>query len=93
MLLLISKKYDIILDMAATLRLYRLGKKGYATYKIVAVNKRYKSNGDYIESIGTYNPNTDPADIKIDFKKLEYWRQKGAIISEGLSKLLKSVKK
>lgn len=79
--------------MAVTLRLYRIGKKGYPTYKIVAVNKRYKSNGDYIEAVGTYNPNIDPADIKINKERFSYWEQKGAIISEGLQKLLKQKSK
>ena len=75
--------------MAVTLRLYKVGKKGHPTFKIVAVNRRYKSNGKYIESIGTYNPHTDPAEIKIEKDRLEFWKDKGAIISEGLGKLLK----
>lgn len=78
--------------MAVTLRLYRIGKKGHPTYKIVAVNRRYKSNGSYIESIGTYNPHLKPADIKINKERMDYWSSRGAIISEGLRKLLKSKK-
>lgn len=74
--------------MAVTLRLYRTGKKGYATYKIVAVNRRYKSNGKYIEAVGFYNPHND-ADLKIKKERLDYWVSRGAIVSEGLRKLLK----
>jgi small subunit ribosomal protein S16 len=79
--------------MAVTLRLYRVGKKGHPTYKIVAVNRRYKSNGKYLESVGTYNPHTDPGELNIVKDRLEYWKSKGAIISEGLGKLLKGNKK
>ncbi len=78
--------------MAVTLRLYRVGKKGHPTYKIVAVNKRYKSNGKYIEAVGTYNPHTDPGELKLVKERVEYWKSKGAIISEGLGKLLKGKK-
>lgn len=79
--------------MAVTLRLYKLGKKGYPTYKIVAVNRRYKADGKYIESIGTYDPHSEPSDFKIDEARLKYWTTTGAIISDGLSKLLKNRKK
>lgn len=78
--------------MAVTLRLYRIGKKGHPTYKIVAVNRRYKSNGKYLESVGTYNPHAEPSEFKVDKTRLEYWMNKGAIISEGLGKLLKGKK-
>lgn len=75
--------------MAVTLRLYRTGKRGHATYKIVAVNRRYKSNGKYIESVGHYNPHDDKEGVKIQKERLDYWTSRGAIISEGLRKLLK----
>ncbi len=74
--------------MAVTLRLYRTGKKGHASYKIVAVNRRYKANGSYIESVGFYNPHNDK-DLKIKKDRIDYWISRGAIISEGLRKLLK----
>ena len=78
--------------MAVTLRLYKLGKKGYPTFKIVAVERRYKADGKYIESIGTYDPHSEPSDLKIDEARLKYWTGIGAIISDGLSKLLKNRK-
>jgi len=79
--------------MALTLRLYRVGKKGHPTYKLVAVNRRHKSNGDYIESIGTYDPHAKSDNLKMIKDRYEYWVSRGAIISEGLRKLLKSFKK
>lgn len=75
--------------MAATIRLMRFGKKGYPTYRIVVLDKRKKAVGSYLEKIGTYNPMTDTDQIKIDDALLDAWVKKGAIISEGMRKLLK----
>lgn len=74
--------------MPATLRLMRIGRKGRPFYRIIAVDKRKKRNGKYIENIGTYNPLMNPAEIKLDQARLDYWKDKGAVISEGLHKLL-----
>ncbi|KKP68394.1 MAG: 30S ribosomal protein S16 [Candidatus Roizmanbacteria bacterium GW2011_GWA2_35_19] len=76
--------------MATTLRLFKIGKKGYHTFKIVAVDRRYKADGDYIEALGAYNPNVDPVAFELKKERFEYWTNKGAIISEGLGKLLKN---
>lgn len=75
--------------MAATLRLMRIGRKGLPFYRIIVVDKRKKRDGKYIENLGTYNPLMNPAEIKINQERLEYWKEKGAQISEGLQKLLK----
>lgn len=78
--------------MAVALRLMRLGKKHRPFYRIIAIDKRKKRNSRYIESVGVYNPLSEPNHIEIDWVRFDDWRQKGAIISEGLVKLLKSVK-
>lgn len=78
--------------MAVALRLMRIGKRGVPFYRIVAIDKRKKRNGRYIEKIGLYNPLTEPATIEINQKQLDLWTQRGAQISEGLAKLLKSRK-
>jgi small subunit ribosomal protein S16 len=64
--------------MATKLRLQRHGKKGRAFYHIVAVDGRAKRDGKYLERLGTYNPNTNPATIDIDFDKTLNWVKKGA---------------
>jgi len=74
--------------MAVALRLFRLGKKGKPVYRIVAIDKRKKRNGSYIESVGFYDPMISPLSLKIDKKRFEYWKSKGAVISEGLQKLM-----
>lgn len=78
--------------MATTLRLMRFGKKGFPYYRIVAIDKRKKRDGAYIERIGSYDPMTQPAKVEIKKERYDYWKSVGAEISEGLSKLLKKPK-
>lgn len=78
--------------MAVAIKLYRIGKKGEPSYRIVVSNKKYKANGKYIEEIGFYNPLKEPAIFKLKKDRYQYWLSKGAIISEGVEKLLKNKK-
>lgn len=79
--------------MAVTIRLMRFGKRHYPTYRIVALDKRRKRDGSYIEKIGTYNPMLTPALIEINEERMGYWTKNGALISEGMRKLLKKSQK
>lgn len=72
------------------LKLTRTGKKNYATYKIVVNEKRSKRDGQYLDLIGTYNPNTHPHTIKIDLKKVNYWLAHGAKPTATVSRLIKT---
>ena len=64
--------------MAVKIRLARHGKKGYAFYHIVAADSRAPRDGKFIEKLGTYNPNTNPATINLNFDRALDWLQKGA---------------
>ena len=64
--------------MAVKIRLARHGKKGFAFYHIVAADSRAPRDGKFIEKLGTYNPNTNPATIDLNFEKALGWLQKGA---------------
>ncbi len=64
--------------MSVKIRLARHGKKGYAFYHIVAADSRAPRDGKFIEKLGTYNPNTNPATIELDFNRALDWLQKGA---------------
>ncbi len=64
--------------MAVKIRLARHGKKGYAFYHIVAADSRAPRDGRFIEKLGTYNPNTNPATIDLNFERALDWLQKGA---------------
>ncbi|MDD4820851.1 MAG: 30S ribosomal protein S16 [Flavobacteriales bacterium] len=60
------------------IRLQRHGKKSAAFYKIVVANSVDKRNGRFIENIGTYNPNTNPATIVLNLDSAVNWLEKGA---------------
>lgn len=68
----------------------RFGKKGYPTYRIVALDKRSKRDGAYIEKVGLYNPMSKTATLTIDEERLSYWLKIGAVVSEGMKKILSS---
>ena len=73
--LLITKNFKA---MAVKIRLARHGKKGYPFYHIVAADSRAPRDGKYIEKLGTYNPNTNPATINLNFEEALGWLLKGA---------------
>lgn len=64
--------------MATKIRLQRHGRKGYAFYQIVVADSRAPRDGRFIERIGSYNPNTNPATIDLNFERALYWLQVGA---------------
>ena len=64
--------------MPAKIRLARHGKKGNAYFHIVVADGRAPRNGRFIEQIGSYNPNANPAVIEINFEKALTWLKNGA---------------
>ena len=64
--------------MSVKIRLQRHGKKGKPFYWIVAADARAKRDGRYLEKIGTYNPNVNPAEINLDVDSAVKWLQNGA---------------
>ena len=64
--------------MSVKIRLQRHGKKGKPFYWIVAADSRSKRDGKYLEKLGVYNPNTNPATIDIDIDGSVKWLQNGA---------------
>jgi len=67
-----------IKKMPAKIRLQRHGRKGYAYYHIVIADSRAPRDGKFIERIGSYNPNTNPATIDLKFERALYWLTTGA---------------
>jgi small subunit ribosomal protein S16 len=64
--------------MATKIRLQRHGRKDYAFYHIVIADSKAPRNGKFIERIGFYNPNTNPATINLKFDRALYWLGVGA---------------
>jgi len=74
--------------MATKIRLQRHGKKRSAFYHIVAADAKAKRDGRFIEKLGTYNPNTNPATIELEFDRALYWVQVGAQPTDTVKALL-----
>ena len=69
------------------IRLRKIGSKGRAVYKIVVADQRKPQGGKYLEEVGTYDPHTSPATVKIIEDRVTDWITKGAQPSESVLKL------
>ena len=74
--------------MATRIRLARHGRRKQAFYHIVVADQRAPRNGRFIEKLGVYNPNTNPATIELDFDGAVNWLLKGAQPSDTVRALL-----
>ena len=74
--------------MATRIRLQRKGRKGKPIYSIVIADQRSPRDGKFIEKIGTYNPNTNPAEITLNFDSALSWAMKGAQPSDSVRAIL-----
>lgn len=66
----------------------RIGGRQRPFYRVVAVDERAKRTGGYIELLGTYNPLTEPKDIKLKQGRIDYWLKQGAQPSEGYLRII-----
>ena len=64
--------------MAVKIRLTRMGDKKSPFYRVIVADSRSPRDGKFIDILGTYNPLTDPAEIKIDNEKAKTWIRNGA---------------
>lgn len=74
--------------MPVKIRLQRHGKKGKPFYWIVAADARAKRDGRYLEKLGAYNPNTNPATVELDVDGAVKWLQNGAQPTDTAKALL-----
>ena len=74
--------------MATKIRLQRGGRKGYAFYSIVIADVRAPRDGKFTEKIGTYNPNTNPATVDLNFDRALYWVECGAQPTDTVRNIL-----
>lgn len=74
--------------MATKIRLQRHGKKGNVFFHLVAADSRARRDGRFIEKLGTYNPNTNPATVDLNFDRTLYWVQVGAEMTDTARALL-----
>ncbi len=76
--------------MAVKLRLKRMGSKQKPFYRVVAADSRFPRDGRFIETVGTYNPVANPAEIKIDKEIAIKWLNNGAQPTDTVKALLKN---
>lgn len=74
--------------MATKIRLQRNGRKSYAFYSIVIADVRAPRDGRFTEKIGTYNPNTNPATVDLNFERALYWVMVGAQPTDTVRNIL-----
>ena len=75
--------------MATKIRLQRGGRKNYAFYSIVIADVRAPRDGKFTEKIGTFNPNTNPATVDLNFERALYWVETGAQPTDTVRNILK----
>ena len=74
--------------MATKIRLQRRGHKHYAFYSIVIADSRAPRDGKFTEKIGTYNPNTNPATVELNFERALWWVNNGATPTDTVRNIL-----
>ena len=70
------------------IRMTRLGRKKRPFYRIVAADSRSPRDGRNIETLGWYDPMTDPSGLKLDIERVDYWLGQGASPSDTVGKLI-----
>jgi small subunit ribosomal protein S16 len=75
--------------MAVRIRLTRVGARKQPTYRVVVADGRSARDGRSIETLGHYNPRTDPVEFSVDAEKAKAWLAKGAQPSDTVVRLFK----
>jgi small subunit ribosomal protein S16 len=76
--------------MSVKMRLARYGTLRKPTFRIVVMDSRAPTDGAYLESIGSYDPRTDPATVKVDEARVLYWLKNGVQPTETVRELLRN---
>ncbi|HEV2763990.1 MAG TPA: 30S ribosomal protein S16 [Pyrinomonadaceae bacterium] len=75
------------------IRLMRMGAKKSPSYRVVVKERLSKRDGAYVENVGLYNPTRNPAEVRLNMERIEYWIGKGAQPTETVSRLIKNERK
>ena len=75
------------------IRLMRMGAKKAPSYRVIVKEKLSKRDGAYIEKVGFYDPTRDPAEVRLDMDRVNYWVSKGAQPTDTVRQLIKSYAK
>jgi small subunit ribosomal protein S16 len=75
------------------IRLRRVGGKHNALYRVVVSDSRRRPTSRVLEQVGTYNPNTEPPEVRLDLEKIDQWKEKGAGVSETVRSLISGARR
>ena len=76
--------------MSVSMRLTRVGGKKDPVWRVVVADRRSPRDGRFIETLGRYNPQTDPSTISLNEERIRYWLGQGAQPSDSVKKLLRT---
>jgi small subunit ribosomal protein S16 len=79
--------------MAVKIRLRRTGRKKQPSYRIVVAESTAPREGAYLDAVGTYNPLTKPAELRIDLPKVDEWVARGAEMTDTVRSLVNKARK
>ena len=71
------------------IRLMRMGAKKSPSYRVVVKEKLSKRDGAYVENVGFYNPTRDPAEVRLDLERVDYWIERGAQPTDTVRQLIR----
>ncbi len=79
--------------MAVTIRLRRIGRKKQPSYRVVVTDSAKPRGGEYLDTVGFYNPRQQPAELRLDLEKVDTWVGKGAGMSDTVSSLVRKARR
>ena len=71
------------------IRLMRMGAKKSPSYRVIVKEKLSKRDGAYVENVGFYNPTRNPAEVRLDMERVNYWLGRGAQPTDTVRQLIR----
>jgi small subunit ribosomal protein S16 len=71
------------------IRLMRMGAKKRPSYRVIVKEKLSKRDGAYVENVGFYNPTRNPAEVRLDMERVNYWIERGAQPTDTVRQLIR----
>jgi small subunit ribosomal protein S16 len=79
--------------MSVKIRLRRVGRKHQPSYRIVVARSADPRGGEYLDTVGFYNPRTRPAELRVDLARVDDWVARGAELSDTAASLIRKARK
>lgn len=74
------------------IKLQRIGKKNYPTFRLIVTEKSKATNSSYLEEVGIYNPHDKTTGLKLNTERIQYWISKGALPTNSVHNILVNAK-